>query len=158
MNILCTQYNLEYKSLDVFVSGCKPPHCKGCCNPETWDFNQGEMYDNMYYKKLIAKIKYFSTLIKNIMIMGGEPLDQNINELEKFILDLKVFKIPIWLFTKYEIKKVPDNIKVLCDYIKCGKYDNTQLSKDNIWFGITLASKNQKIYKLNGGQIEHESN
>jgi len=30
-------------SVSVYVQGC-PHHCKGCHNPETWDFRGGEPY------------------------------------------------------------------------------------------------------------------
>ena len=28
----------------LFVSGCKPPHCKDCWSPQTWDFNYGKLF------------------------------------------------------------------------------------------------------------------
>ena len=40
MRILYVDYTLKHKSLDIYTSGCKcNPHCKGCQNPETWDFS-----------------------------------------------------------------------------------------------------------------------
>ena len=46
MNILATQYTLPYKSLDIYVAGCSgSPHCINCHNKESWDFNQGEIYN-----------------------------------------------------------------------------------------------------------------
>ena len=54
---------------------------------------------------------------------------------------------PIWVFTRYDIDKVPKEIKSLCNYIKCGRYKPELKCKNNIHYGIELATSNQKIYK-----------
>jgi len=151
MRILGTQYTLEYESLDIYISGCKgSPHCSGCHNPESWDFNKGEIYDELYCEKLKCKITSFDDMINNIMIFGGEPLDNIHDYIVKLLLDL--IKInsnkKIWLFTRYDINEVPLKIKRMCDYIKCGRYDELLKTDNNIQYGIKLATSNQKIYKL----------
>jgi anaerobic ribonucleoside-triphosphate reductase activating protein len=149
MNILATQYTLEFKSLDIYVAGCRGnPHCHGCHNPESWSFNQGKNYTEEYYEKLKQKIKDFDLMIDNIMIFGGEPLDQNHDELLNLLFDLKGFNKKIWLFTRYEIDKIPEEIKILCDYIKTGKYIKELKCDGNVQFGIKLATSNQKIYRI----------
>jgi anaerobic ribonucleoside-triphosphate reductase activating protein len=56
MNILATSYTLQYKSLDVYIAGCSGnPHCIGCHNPESWNFNQGEKYSLKYFNQLKLK-------------------------------------------------------------------------------------------------------
>jgi len=146
MNIAATQYTLSTSSLDIYFSGCNPPHCKDCHNPELWEF----VDDNNYIKKfeeIKEKIKTFNTLIDNIVLLGGCPLDQNRKEFIDFLNKLKTLNKFIWLFTRYDIDKVPKNIKYLCDYIKCGRYIPELKTDDNIMYGITLATSNQKIYK-----------
>lgn len=145
MNIASTQYTLETKSLEIYISGCNPPHCDGCHNQELWDFFIGNEYNDIYKKRLMKKIKIFSSLIDNIMIMGGEPLFSP--ELKNLLTDIKGYG-NIWLFTRFEIDEIPDDIKELCDYIKTGKYDETKLTDDNIQYGIKLATSNQKIHKI----------
>jgi anaerobic ribonucleoside-triphosphate reductase activating protein len=150
MNILGTQYTLENKSLDIYVAGCSgSPHCEGCHNPESWNFNQGEKYDYEYFNKLKEKINSFSNMIENIMIFGGEPLDQNHDELIHMLFDLKSFNKKLWLFTRYELEEIPLEIKELCNYIKCGRYIPDLKIDNNIQYGIKLATSNQTIYKLN---------
>ena len=147
MNIISTQYTLSTNSLEIYISGCSPPHCEGCSNPDLWEFGS----DNNYIKKfgeIKEKIKTFNTLIDNIILVGGCPLDQNLIELTVFIKQLKTLNKKIFLFTKYDIDKVPHYIKELCDYIKCGRYIPLFEVDDHIMYGIKLATSNQKIYKL----------
>lgn len=152
MNIISTQYDIRTKSLEIYVSGCNMKvHCKNCHNPETWEFNQGDNYKDYIDNQIILnKLKDFGSLIENIMIFGGEPLDQNIDELKCFLLylNLCIKKEKIWLFTRYELNEVPDKIKKLCHYIKTGAYIESLSSDNNIQYGMTIATTNQKIHKL----------
>lgn len=148
MNIISTQYTLEHKSLDIYLAGCSGnPHCINCHNQETWDFNQG-----MYYKDVFNIIKNkiidFDNMIDNIMIFGGEPLDQEIDKLIDLFLFLHSFNKQIWLFTRYEINNVSKNIKIYCHYVKTGRYIEELKCDDNIQYGIKLATSNQKIHKI----------
>ena len=146
MNIVSTQFFLSKNALEIYISGCKEPHCKGCSNPELWEFNQGKSYKKAI-SRITEKIRN-NNIIKSVFIVGGEPLDNDIKELEDFIKLLSDTQCKIWLFTRYSIDKVPDNIKKLCSYIKCGKYDVDKLSNNYIQYGVKLASTNQKIYKV----------
>lgn len=148
MNILATQYTLSRKSLEIYVAGCKGnPHCEGCHNPETWSFNQGEKYDNVYFEKIKNKINNFNELIDNIEIFGGEPNDQNLNDLENMLKDLSTLNKKIWLFTRYDFENIPKFELEYCDYIKCGRYIPSLICDCNLQYGINLATTNQKIYK-----------
>lgn len=150
MRILATQYTLKYKSIDIYLAGCKGnngDHCVGCHNPESWSFFNGELYNDKYLKKIKNKIKDFDYLIENIIIFGGEPNDQNHEDLEELLIDLNKTNKKIWLFTRYSIENVPKFEYDLCDYIKCGEYDRNLKSYDNVQYGIKLATSNQKIYK-----------
>ncbi len=148
MNILGTQYTLNNHAFEIYISGCAGnPHCKGCHNPESWDFDQGSP-DNQFFRVAITeKIDTFEPMIDNIMIFGGEPNDQDLGELEDFIRFLKVFRKPIWLFTRYRFEEVPAFEKTMCDYIKCGAYIPELTVEDNIQYGIKLSTSNQRIYK-----------
>lgn len=149
MNILATSYTLKYKSFDIYVAGCSGVngvHCTNCHNPESWNFNQGDLYDEKYFNNIKNKIIDFDSMIDNIMIFGGEPLNQKHEELIKMLSELKSIKKKIWLFTRYEICDIPNNIKILCDYIKTGCYDENYKTDKNICYGINLTTSNQKIY------------
>lgn len=148
MRILTTQYSLSMKSLDIYISGCKGPHCEGCHNPDTWNFNQGDIWGDELKTKISNKIKDFSDLIDNIMIFGGEPLDSSTDDLIDMLSFLDKYNLSVWLFTRYSIDEVPKDIKKYCSYIKCGRYIPSLKTEDNVQYGIPLATSNQKIWKL----------
>lgn len=100
-----------------------------------------------YLSVLKKKIQSFEELIDNIMIFGGEPLDQKMIDLVDLLDWLSQFNKKIWIFTRYNLDEVPAIIKDRCDYLKCGRYEPEKLTDDNTQYGITLATSNQHIYK-----------
>ncbi len=148
MNILGTQYTLKHRAFEIYVAGCNgSPHCKGCHNPESWDFNRGDKIDDNYLAIMQNKIKSFDSMIDNVMIFGGEPLDQDVNELTNLLKWLSQFDKKVWIFTRYSLNEVPQDIKDFCDYLKCGRYEPQLRIENNIQYGIKLATSNQHIYK-----------
>lgn len=132
-------------SLEIYICGCCiKPKCENCHNQELWNFNYGKKIN---YEDLNSFIIKSDKLIDNFVIMGGEPLCQ-IKELKKLLKFIKKYNKLIWLYTSFELNQIPKEIIALCDYIKTGKYDNTQLTNDNIQYGIQLASANQNIHKI----------
>lgn len=152
MKILNTQFSLETNSLDIYTAGCIGPHCLGCFNHESWSFDQGVEWNDYYLADLKTQIDLFPVLVKNIMIFGGEPLDNPIGEVILFLSDLKTLNLPIWLFTRVSIDQVPPEVMYFCDYIKCGRFEQDNQSDDNIQFGIKLGSRNQNIYAIREGK------
>lgn len=147
LNITNVDYGMSDNSYSIFVSGCKAePKCEGCFNPENWEFNIGKDWLN-YVNKIKQDLSDFKTLINKIIIVGGEPLDQDLVILKQMITFLKQFNIPIYLFTRHELNKVPEFVLEMCDYIKCGAYIPSLTCKGNEQYGIVLSTSNQKIYK-----------
>ena len=151
MNIIATQYTLNNKAYEIYLAGCSAnPHCEGCHNPESWDFNLGESYDSAYKQRIYNAINDFDSLINNIWILGGEPLDQDLDELTYMLYDLRQLKKKIWLFTRYNLshvqRELKDHIEAF-DYIKCGAYVPELATDNNIQYGIKLATSNQRIYE-----------
>lgn len=148
MKIAATQYTLGYRSFEIYISGCGArKKCVGCHNPTLWNFNFGDEYTEEYFNNIKDKVQEFGSLIDNVFIMGGEPLDQNIPELHRLICDLKSLNKSVWLFTRKELSEVIGFIRDECDYIKTGIYDETFKTDNNVQFGIKLATSNQHIYK-----------
>ena len=145
MKIASYNYSIKTESLDIFISGCKGPHCKECHNPELWDFNIGTNYKEVI-DKITSRIIEFEPIINKILIMGGEPLDQNIHHLYNFLEELNKLKKPIYLFTNRNLEEISDLIKMSVDYIKCGRYEIDKRNI-NIQYEIELQSSNQIIYK-----------
>ena len=147
MRVLATEYSLSHKALEIYLSGCNPPHCPGCHNPETWDFNQGTPYQAAL-PRILQKIESFHTLIENVWILGGEPLDQDHKALECFLSAFQGLR-PIWLFTRRELADIPEDVLTLCSYVKTGRYNQENQAKAFEMYGVALASLNQQIHSLN---------
>ncbi len=146
MNIAATQFSLIHNSFEVYLSGCNGS-CKNCHNESLKDYSIGVDYTEKI-DEIREKINDFYILIRNIWILGGEPLDQNLNNLTDMIIQLKKLNKDIWLFTRYEIEEIPKEVLDLCDYVKTGKYIPELITENNIQYGIKLATSNQKIINL----------
>lgn len=153
MNLLGTQYTLNYRAYEIYLAGCKgDPHCKGCHNPTSWDFSIGKLLDDKEMNIICNKIVACNDLVQNIWILGGEPLDQKMEELVYFIKYIKeqTKTKAIWLFTRYNLNEVTDKLSInigLFDFIKCGRYDETLKIQNHKEYGIPLATSNQHIFQ-----------
>ncbi len=97
---------------------------------------------------ILLKEAEFSPVIDNIMVMGGEPLDQEREALEGLLMALNTTGKAIWLFTRYELEDLPDRIISMCNYIKTGRYEEHLKVDGYEQAGITLASANQQIWEI----------
>ena len=145
MNIAGTEYDINYKALSIFISGCDGA-CPGCHNSELWDFNIGKNWKT--WKRKLYQYGY-TDIIKNFWVLGGEPLLNDHTSLELLLQYLSQFKKPIWLWTRFQEQDIPNNIKQYIDYAKVGEYQCDSESYVEQLSGITLASTNQKIIKIN---------
>ena len=150
MNLLGTGYTLGRHALEIYVAGCAGKngvHCKNCHNPESWSFNQGTDYRECL-NSIVKKYNDFKNMIERIEIYGGEPLDNNHEDLKDLLVFLKNnIGIDVIIFTRFAIEEVPDFVKEHCTLIKCGEYLEELKVDDNYQYGYKLATSNQKIYK-----------
>ena len=58
--------------VSLFVSGCRN-HCKGCFQPETWDFNYGDNFTTETSDELIKLLS--PDYINGLTILGGDPFE-----------------------------------------------------------------------------------
>ena len=147
MNIVNSQYSMVGSYLEIFVSGCNHNHkCKGTCfNPELWDFTKGDEWKT-WKTKLYEKINDFRDIIDYIVITGGEPGDQDNEEMFALLVYLARFGIPLVYFTSYTFKKVSVDVKETVSYIKCEPYiEKKKCEKDVGLFKLT--SSNQILYR-----------
>lgn len=88
--------------VSLYVSGCRN-HCKGCFNPETWDFNYGTPFTEETEKKIIEGMSH--DYIKGFTLLGGDPFEpENQVVLAPFLKRLRE-KFPeksFWCFTGYD--------------------------------------------------------
>lgn len=146
MRLAGTEYSLQHKALEVYVAGCLPPRCRGCHNPELWDFRAGFETTNQVTRLLLHKINT-NELIENVWFLGGEPLDQEPNVFFNLVRSIyEGTEAKLWLFTGYAFEAVPTYLRVYFDYIKSGRYMDDFPGGHNE-YGVTLASGNQHIYR-----------
>ena len=58
--------------VSVFVSGCTN-HCPGCFQPETWDFQYGQLYDQKMEDGIMEELSH--DYYEGLSILGGEPFE-----------------------------------------------------------------------------------
>ncbi len=58
--------------VSVFVSGCTN-HCKGCFQPQTWDFEFGNQYDKEMEDFILKEVA--QPYYQGLTILGGEPFE-----------------------------------------------------------------------------------
>lgn len=87
--------------VSLFVSGCRN-HCKGCFQPETWDFEYGQPFTNKAALEIIDALA--KPGIQGLSILGGEPLEpENQKDVYYMMHLVKFYKgsMDIWLYTGY---------------------------------------------------------
>lgn len=68
----CDIANGEGVRVTLFVSGCTH-HCKGCFNPDQWDFGYGEPFTREVEDRILALLD--QSFISGLSILGGEPME-----------------------------------------------------------------------------------
>lgn len=154
--------NGEGVCVSFWVQGC-PHHCSGCFNPETWDFKEGQPYNEHTKWEIIEDISA-NGITRNFSILGGEPLDEhNLSMVEEVVTAVRQAypNIKIFLWTGYTIEdlsgcfdqklgRILNTIDVLID----GPFIEEQ--KD---LSLKLrGSKNQRIFHKVNGKFEEQLN
>lgn len=89
----------------LFVSGCRN-HCKGCFQPETWDFSYGKPFTAEVEEELLVSLE--PDYISGITLLGGDPFEpENQRALLPFLKKVRQRfpKKDIWAYTGYLLNK-----------------------------------------------------
>lgn len=128
----------------VFLQGC-PHHCRGCQNPDTWDFNGGEEVS----PEEIA-LQYKSTrFLDGITLSGGEPFAQQ----EACVELLKLLpEVNVWVYTGYEYEAIQHTeIAQRADVLVVGRFVEELKCEGNLY-----GSSNQRIIRRNRSEDKSE--
>ena len=134
--------------VSLFVSGCTL-RCKGCFNPESWNFKAGKEFTDETLKQLCSYLD--KDYIQGLSILGGEPLEpENEPTVAALCKTVKHFQPnkTIWLWTgkTYDIiKDLP--VMEYVDTIVAGPYEE-DLHIEHCYYG----SSNQQIIHLTGNK------
>lgn len=144
----------------LWVSGCNC-HCHGCHNPQTWDFNVGQLFTEDTMQELLDVLN--KPYISRLTLSGGHPLEsQNLETVYQIVKTVKE-KFPnkkIWLYTGYTWEEILNNdrenkrantnsispldIVRRCNILVDGKYE-----KDKRDISLAFAgSSNQRVIDI----------
>ena len=131
--------------VSLFVSGCRN-HCKGCFNPETWDFDYGRPFTRETEDEIIEALR--PLWIQGLSILGGEPTEEeNAAVLIPFLKRVRAV-LPakdIWLYSGYTYEALRDKeILTLADVLVDGPFLLEQKDAGLAFRG----SRNQRIIDL----------
>ena len=138
--------------VSFFTQGC-PHRCKGCHNPETWDFERGLEFTTGTLTKIINGLTA-QGIQRDLCIMGGEPLcDENafltylvIKEVKEKVPNAKIYIWSGYTYEELQRRTHPQvrNALELADVLIDGPY--IEAERD-----VTLdmrGSRNQRIIDL----------
>lgn len=97
-------------SVSLWTQGC-PHKCKGCHNPETWDFNGGYEDETNNIRGQIVKALSANNTQRNFSVLGGEPLcEQNKEDVLTILTCVRMAypHIKIFLWTGYIYEELID--------------------------------------------------
>ena len=124
----------------IFMQGCSH-HCKGCHNPQTWDYDSGEIY---LTGRILRELKDSPN---NITISGGEPFDQY-NALYRLVVAIKkATGKSIWIYTGNTVDISKSTYRRLAPYVDVivdGRYVEKLKDSELVFRG----SSNQRIIDL----------
>lgn len=135
--------------VSLFVSGCNH-HCKGCFNPETWNFSNGKPFTEDTMITLIDLID--RDYIDFFSVLGGEPYDeQNIDTVIEIVTEvknvnpnLKIFSWSGYTFEELALREKAIKLMSLCDYLIDGEFE---IDKKDLNLQLR-GSSNQRVIDL----------
>ena len=135
--------------VSLFVSGCTH-QCKGCFNPEAWDFNYGAPFTETEEDTIVRGLEPW--FIRGLSLLGGEPFEPS-NQQALLPLLRKVRKSypekTIWCYTGYDFKSslnspVTEEMLSYIDVLVDGEF-KLNLKNPNLRF---RGSSNQRVIDL----------
>ncbi len=152
----CDIANGEGVRTTLFVSGCTN-HCKGCFQPDTWDFCYGQPFTEETEEYILKETK--PDYVSGLTLLGGEPFEpENQRALVPFLRRFRK-ELPnknIWSYTGFlmdrdlvpggrKYTEVTDEMLALLDVLVDGPFVE---EKKNISLRFR-GSENQRIIDLN---------
>ncbi|MDF2607892.1 MAG: nrdG [Bacillales bacterium] len=126
----------------IFFAGCEH-RCKGCHNPESWNYQNGS---EMNVEQIISEIE--ANPITNVTFSGGDPFFQAdvVTDIAKLVKDLGR---NLWVYTGYTLEQIQynDRYSDLLKYIDV-LVDGPFIESEKDYSLDFRGSRNQKIHYL----------
>lgn len=101
--------------VSLFVSGCNN-RCKGCFNPETWDFAYGKPFTKETEEEILKELE--PSYIAGLTLLGGDPGEmQNQRALLPLLRAMKE-RLPektVWAYSGYYYEDFLPEGRVYCE-------------------------------------------
>lgn len=109
----------DKSAFTIWFAGCSV-RCKGCQNPKLWDKERGMDISVKSMFGIISDSEDIAGKYKNVVLLGGEPMEQNHDELKSLIVGLSDRGYDVWLYTSWSFFDIPKPIRSHCKHIKTG--------------------------------------
>lgn len=101
--------------VSLFVSGCTH-HCKGCFQPETWDFSYGTPFTAQTQDQIIGLLS--PGYIRGLTLLGGEPMEPDNQRALLPLLQRVRRELPqkdIWCYSGYTFGELTGESRARCE-------------------------------------------
>lgn len=132
--------------VSLFVSGCTL-HCKGCFNPESWDFKAGKPFTEEAAQEILKALD--DPYMEGFSLLGGDPFEKEHEEVLTVLLKRIKERFPqktVWAWTGRVFEQIKESrllpyIDVLID----GPFiEKKKVKEQGKWYGST----NQRVLKI----------
>lgn len=143
----CDTANGPGVRVSLFVSGCTL-RCKGCFNPESWDFEAGKPFTEETVETIFRYLD--EPYVAGLSILGGDPLEESnvpvVTDLARRVKERYGTKRDVWLWTGRIYEKHADlPLWQWVDTVVDGPFvEKRKVTQKGLWYG----SDNQRVIPI----------
>lgn len=143
----CDTANGPGVRVSLFVSGCTL-QCKGCFNPESWDFDAGNPFTEETVETIFRYLD--EPYVAGLSILGGDPLEESnipvVTDLARRVKERYGDKRDVWLWTGRIYDKYADlPLWQWVDTVVDGPFvEKRKVTQKGLWYG----SDNQRVIPI----------
>lgn len=143
----CDTANGPGVRVSLFVSGCTL-RCKGCFNPESWDFEAGKPFTEETVETIFRYLD--EPYVAGLSILGGDPLEESnipvVTDLAHRVKERYGDKRDVWLWTGRIYEKHADlPLWQWVDTVVDGPFvEKRKVTQKGLWYG----SDNQRVIPI----------
>lgn len=143
----CDTANGPGVRVSLFVSGCTL-RCKGCFNPESWDFEAGKPFTEETVETIFRYLD--EPYVAGLSILGGDPLEESnipvVTDLARRVKERYGDKRDVWLWTGRIYDRHADlPLWQWVDTVVDGPFvEKRKVTQKGLWYG----SDNQRVIPI----------
>ena len=143
----CDTANGPGVRVSLFVSGCTL-RCKGCFNPESWDFSAGKPFTEETVETIFRFLD--EPYVAGLSILGGDPLEESnvpvVTDLARRVKERYGDKRDVWLWTGRIYEKHAElPLWQWVDTVVDGPFvEKRKVTQKGLWYG----SENQRVIPI----------